>query len=113
MKADNLEAWQGISWFRNMAATLTCQHAACGEDALQGQGIPAWSYTALSYLAKCNVEGREYRVYGYKGKQVRDNIHSEDVPRFILEFWKAPRVAEVYKPGGVREMPAPFWRPLI
>jgi CDP-paratose 2-epimerase len=54
----------------------------------------------LSYLLKCNVEGREYRVFGYKGKQVRDNIHSEDVARFMLEFWKAPRVAEVYNLGG-------------
>jgi nucleoside-diphosphate-sugar epimerase len=54
----------------------------------------------LSYLIKCNVEGREYKVYGYKGKQVRDNIHSEDVARFMFEFWKAPRVAEVYNLGG-------------
>ena len=54
----------------------------------------------LSYLLKCNVEGREYKVYGYKGKQVRDNIHSEDVARFMFEFWKSPRVAEVYNLGG-------------
>ena len=40
----------------------------------------------LSYLVKCNVEGREYKVFGYKGKQVRDNIHSEDVARFMYEF---------------------------
>ena len=45
----------------------------------------------LSYLVKCNLEGREYTVFGYKGKQVRDNIHSEDVARFIDEFClKAP-----------------------
>ena len=54
----------------------------------------------LSYLIKCNVEGREYKVFGYKGKQVRDNIHSEDVARFMFEFWKAPRVAQVYNLGG-------------
>ncbi len=54
----------------------------------------------LSYLIKCNVEQREYRVFGYKGKQVRDNIHSEDVARFMFEFSKAPRVAEVYNLGG-------------
>jgi CDP-paratose 2-epimerase len=54
----------------------------------------------LSYLVKCNIEGREYKVYGYQGKQVRDNIHSEDVARFLYEFWKAPRVAEVYNLGG-------------
>jgi CDP-paratose 2-epimerase len=54
----------------------------------------------LSYLIKCNVQGREYKVYGYQGKQVRDNIHAEDVARFMFEFWKAPRVAEVYNLGG-------------
>ena len=54
----------------------------------------------LSYLVKCNLEGREYNIYGYKGKQVRDNIHSEDVARFISEFLKAPRVGEVYNIGG-------------
>ena len=54
----------------------------------------------LSYLIKCNMEGRQYRVFGYKGKQVRDNIHSEDVARFMLEFAKAPRIAEVYNLGG-------------
>lgn len=57
----------------------------------------------LSYLVKCNVEEREYRVFGYKGKQVRDNIHSEDVARFMYEFWKAPRVAEVYNLGGGKD----------
>jgi CDP-paratose 2-epimerase len=54
----------------------------------------------LSYLIKCNVEGREYKVFGYKGKQVRDNIHSLDVARFMYEFYQAPRVAEVYNLGG-------------
>lgn len=54
----------------------------------------------LSYLIKCNVEGREYKVFGYKGKQVRDNIHSEDVARFIHAFVEAPRSGEVYNLGG-------------
>ena len=54
----------------------------------------------LSYLVKCSVEGREYKVFGYKGKQVRDNIHSEDVASFMYEFSQAPRVAEVYNLGG-------------
>ena len=57
----------------------------------------------LSYLVKCNLEGKEYKVYGYQGKQVRDNIHSHDVARFIEEFLKAPRVAEVYNIGGGRD----------
>jgi CDP-paratose 2-epimerase len=56
----------------------------------------------LSYLVKCNLEGRKYSVYGYKGKQVRDNIHSLDVARFMEAFIEAPRVAEVYNLGGGR-----------
>jgi len=54
----------------------------------------------LSYLVKCNLEGREYRVFGYKGKQVRDNIHSLDVARFMAAFVSAPRQGEVYNLGG-------------
>ncbi len=54
----------------------------------------------LSYLVKCNLEGREYKVFGYKGKQVRDNIHSEDVARFMFEFAQNPRCGEVYNLGG-------------
>lgn len=57
----------------------------------------------LSYLVKCNLEGREYRVFGYKGKQVRDNIHSEDVARFMWEFVKSPRCGEVYNLGGGKQ----------
>ena len=57
----------------------------------------------LSFLIKCNLEGREYRVFGYKGKQVRDNIHSHDVARFLLEFAKTPRMAEVYNLGGGKD----------
>lgn len=56
----------------------------------------------LSYLVKCNLEGREYRVFGYKGKQVRDNIHSLDVARFMAAFVAAPRAGEVYNLGGGR-----------
>jgi CDP-paratose 2-epimerase len=56
----------------------------------------------LSYLVRCNLEGREYRVMGYKGKQVRDNIHSLDVARFIAAFVAAPRSGEVYNLGGGR-----------
>lgn len=56
----------------------------------------------LSYLIKCNVECRPYKVYGYKGKQVRDNIHSYDVARFIHAFAETPRCAEVYNIGGGR-----------
>lgn len=56
----------------------------------------------LSYLVKVNVSGETYRVFGYKGKQVRDNIHSFDVACFAEEFISAPRRAEVYNIGGGR-----------
>ncbi|MBV8904115.1 MAG: NAD-dependent epimerase/dehydratase family protein, partial [Acidobacteriia bacterium] len=57
----------------------------------------------LSYLIRCNMEGREYKVFGYKGKQVRDNIHSEDVARFMHEFYQRPRSGEVYNIGGGKQ----------
>jgi CDP-paratose 2-epimerase len=49
------------------------------------------------------LEQKEYTVFGYKGKQVRDNIHSLDVARFIEEFIKAPRIGEVYNIGGGKD----------
>jgi CDP-paratose 2-epimerase len=57
----------------------------------------------LSYLIRCNLEGKTYRVYGYKGKQVRDNIHSHDVTQLIECFIEAPRFGEVYNLGGGRD----------
>jgi CDP-paratose 2-epimerase len=54
----------------------------------------------LSYLIKFNVEEQTYKIYGYKGKQVRDNIHALDVARFIEFFFNSPRCAEVYNIGG-------------
>jgi len=56
----------------------------------------------LSYLVKCSIDGRTYKVFGYKGKQVRDNIHSLDVARFIHAFYQHPRCGEVYNIGGGR-----------
>ena len=63
----------------------------------------------LSYLVKCNLEGKEYKVFGYKGKQVRDNIHSHDVAAFIDAFIAAPRIAEVYNIGGGRDNSCSIW----
>ena len=54
----------------------------------------------LAYLMKCAVTGKPYTVYGYKGKQVRDNIHSADLIQAFYEFFKAPRLGEVYNTGG-------------
>jgi CDP-paratose 2-epimerase len=57
----------------------------------------------LSYLIKCNLTETKYHVFGYKGKQVRDNIHSYDVARFIAAFIESPRAGEVYNIGGGRQ----------
>jgi len=56
----------------------------------------------LSYLIRCNLEGETYSIFGYKGKQVRDNIHSHDIATFVDEFICNPRSAEVYNVGGGR-----------
>lgn len=56
----------------------------------------------LSYLMRCCVEGRPYTVFGYKGKQVRDNIHSFDLVNMFWHFYQNPRPGEVYNAGGSR-----------
>jgi CDP-paratose 2-epimerase len=57
----------------------------------------------LSYLMRCTVTGEPYTVFGYDGKQVRDNIHSNDVVTAMEAFHRAPRTAAVYNLGGGRE----------
>ena len=57
----------------------------------------------LSYLIKCNLTEKKYFVFGYKGKQVRDNIHSHDIASFMEFFINAPRTGEVYNLGGGKE----------
>ncbi|MBV9087922.1 MAG: NAD-dependent epimerase/dehydratase family protein, partial [Acidobacteriaceae bacterium] len=57
----------------------------------------------LAYLARCFHEDRAYRIYGYKGKQVRDNIHSHDVCTAFAAFYESPRIAAVYNLGGGRQ----------
>jgi len=56
----------------------------------------------LSYLMKCIITGTPYTVFGYKGKQVRDNIHSYDLVNAFFHFYQAPRIGEVYNIGGSR-----------
>jgi CDP-paratose 2-epimerase len=56
----------------------------------------------LSYLMKCCATGTQYTIFGYKGKQVRDNIHSHDLVSMLDEFYQAPRLGEVYNVGGGR-----------
>jgi len=57
----------------------------------------------LAYIVYCALIGREYTIYGYKGKQVRDQIHCEDVASLFLEFYRRPRLGEVYNLGGGRK----------
>jgi CDP-paratose 2-epimerase len=57
----------------------------------------------LGYIVHCAAAGKEYTIYGYKGKQVRDQIHSYDVAHLFLEFFSAPRCGEVYNIGGGRK----------
>lgn len=64
-------------------------------------GVEAHGY--LNYLVKCAVTGTPYRIFGYKGKQVRDNIHSDDVVSFVAELIGNPKPAEVYNLGSGKE----------
>jgi CDP-paratose 2-epimerase len=57
----------------------------------------------LSYLVKVQLLSRTYRIFGYKGKQVRDHIHSHDVARAVEEIYSSPRCGEVYNLGGGRQ----------
>ena len=56
----------------------------------------------LAYIVNCAAAGKEYTIFGYKGKQVRDQIHSHDVANLFLEFFRQPRCGEVYNLGGGR-----------
>ncbi|MEL6821533.1 MAG: NAD-dependent epimerase/dehydratase family protein, partial [Calditrichota bacterium] len=56
----------------------------------------------LAYLMKCVATGNPYTIFGYKGKQVRDNIHSFDMVNALYHFYKKPRIGEVYNIGGTR-----------
>jgi CDP-paratose 2-epimerase len=56
----------------------------------------------LAYLVSCILTGREYRIFGYKGKQVRDNIHSRDLVNAFYHAYQNPRAGEVYNMGGAR-----------
>ena len=67
----------------------------------QQSGVELHGY--LNYIVKCAVEGRPYTIFGYKGKQVRDQIHARDVARLFLAFSKNPRHGEVYNLGGGRD----------
>ena len=56
----------------------------------------------LAYLVQCAITGRHYTIFGYKGKQVRDNIHSHDLVTALYAFYENPRPGAVYNIGGSR-----------
>ena len=66
----------------------------------QHAGVELHGY--LSYIIDCAISKREYVLYGYKGKQVRDQIHSYDVARLFLAFYHRPCFGEVFNLGGGR-----------
>ena len=84
---------------RSFGLKTVCFRAGCLTG---GAHAGAEQHGFLAYLARCCREGRPYRVYGHKGKQVRDQLHASDVARACEEFYKAPRAGEVYNLGGGR-----------
>jgi CDP-paratose 2-epimerase len=56
----------------------------------------------LNYIVRCAASGQPYTIFGFKGKQVRDQIHSDDVAALFLHFYRNPRIGEVYNLGGGR-----------
>jgi len=95
LAADVLVQEYGRYW----GMKTTCFRGGC----LTGPGHSgAELHGFLSYLMKCAITGREYRIFGYKGKQVRDNIHSHDLVEGFVQFFEAPRSGEVYNIGGGR-----------
>jgi CDP-paratose 2-epimerase len=73
-------------------------HDQVGSKRLSGVELHGF----LSYLVRCNLEEREYTIFGYKGKQVRDNIHSYDVAMAIETFYTNPTSGAVFNLGGGR-----------
>lgn len=79
-------------------------HTACfrGGCLTGPQHSGAQLHGFLAYLMKCAVHKIPYKVFGYKGKQVRDNIHSFDLVNMFWHFFESPRIGEVYNAGGSR-----------
>ena len=84
---------------RYFAMNTVCFRGGC----LTGPGHSGtMMHGFLSYLVKCALTGTRYTVFGYQGKQVRDNIHSLDLVNMFWEYYQAPRPGEVYNAGGGR-----------
>ena len=84
---------------RNVGLKTTCFRAGC----ITGPNHSgAKLHGFLSYLVKASIKYNQYNLIGYKGKQVRDNIHSSDLVNCFWEFFKKPSCGEVYNAGGGR-----------
>jgi CDP-paratose 2-epimerase len=86
---------------RYFGMDTACFRAGCVTGPAHA-GAPQHGF--LSFLVKCAVERQEYKILGYKGKQVRDNIHARDLAAMFLEFVRRPRAGEVYNVGGGRKV---------
>src|SRR5205807_2695260 len=89
----------------NAVGTLNLLEAArrvCPESPFVHMSTNKVYGDAPSFLVKCNLDGKLYKVFGYKGKQVRDNIHAYDVAQLMVQFIQQPRCGEVYNLGGGR-----------
>jgi CDP-paratose 2-epimerase len=84
---------------RNFGMPTVCFRGGCITG---GSHAAAEMHGFLAYLARALLEGRPYRIYGHKGKQVRDNLHAHDVCTAFEAFCEAPRIAAVYNLGGGR-----------
>lgn len=85
---------------RRFGIKTVCFRGGCLTGA-NHQGVALHGF--LNYLVKCAMTGEKYTIYGYKGKQVRDNLHASDVASAFYEFYLNPKVAAVYNLGGGRE----------
>ena len=84
---------------RYFGLNTCCLRGGCLTGAGQ-RGVQLHGF--LSYLVRTAAAGEEYTIFGYLGKQVRDNIHAEDVAKFIEQFYRSPKKGEVYNIGGGR-----------
>lgn len=95
---------RATSFARSSDAISACRSESFGADASPvGRHAAVELHGYLAYIVMCGTTGRQYTVHGYKGKQVRDQIHCRDVAALFLEFFRTPRTGEAYNLGGGRQ----------
>ena len=82
---------------KNIGLRTSCFRAGCITGPMHSG---AKLHGFLSFLVKASIKNKKYTLIGYKGKQVRDNLHSNDLVKCFWEFYKKPRNGEVYNTGG-------------